>query len=69
MKNFNIVGVHWKIQILEGVYEKPIYRGNCLKRGFGQFADLRGGGGFLKEGVVFSRGGGGGDTPLHTMER
>ena len=42
MKNFNIVGVHWKIRILEGVYEKPIYRGNCLKRGFGQFADLRG---------------------------
>ena len=67
MKNFNIVGVHWKIQILEGVYEKPIYRGNCLKRGFGQFADLRGGGGLPERGGgVFE---GGGDTPMHTMER
>ena len=32
MKNFNIFGVHWKIRLLGGL-EKPIYRGNCLKRG------------------------------------
>ena len=23
-----------------GGHKKPIYRGDCLKRGFGQFADL-----------------------------
>ena len=42
-----------------GVQEKPIYRGNCLKRGgLGQFADLSGKPG-KKEGVV--------DTPVHFM--
>ena len=35
MKNFNILGVHGKIRVLGegGVYEKPIYKGDCLKRG------------------------------------
>ena len=37
------------------VMEKPIYRGDCLKRGFGQFADLRGGLA-KKRGMVFLRG-------------
>ena len=33
-KNFDIFGVHVKIRVLEGgFYEKPIYKGNCLKRG------------------------------------
>ena len=32
MKDFYIFGVHWKIQFLGGVHEKPIYRGDCLKR-------------------------------------
>ena len=55
MKNSNIFGVHWKIRGLGGreVHEKPIYRGDwLLKGGFGQFVDLRGGGGGLgkKEG-------------------
>ena len=36
--------------------KKPICRGICLKKGLGQFADLRGGGIF--EGF---------DTPMHTM--
>ena len=31
MKNFNIMWIHWKIQFL-GVHEKPIYRGNCIKK-------------------------------------
>ena len=31
MKNFNIMGIHWKIQFLR-VHEKPIYRGNCIKK-------------------------------------
>ena len=34
-----------------------IYRGNCLKRGLGQFADLREGELGRKEEVVFLRGG------------
>ena len=62
MKNFNIMGVHWKIQFLSGgggSHKKPIYiyrEDLPEKGGLGQFADLRGG---LaeKEGVVFLRGG------------
>ena len=45
---------------MEGGSQKIIYRGNCLKRGLGQFGDLEGGGGVgEKEGGV--------DTPMHTM--
>ena len=42
---------------------KPIYKGDCLKWGLGQFADLRGG---LdkKEGGDFR---GRVDTPMHNM--
>ena len=32
-----------------GSHEKPIYRGKCLKKGLGQFADLRWGGGLAEE--------------------
>ena len=35
MKNFHILGVHRKIQVLqggEGVHKKMLYRGDCLKR-------------------------------------
>ena len=36
------MGVPWKIQLLrEGSRKNNIYRGNCLKSGLGQFADLR----------------------------
>ena len=31
MKNFNILGVHWKIPPLWRVHEKPILRRDCLK--------------------------------------
>ena len=47
MKNFNILRVQWKIKFLERVHEKPIYKGDCLKKkkggggGGGQFPDLR----------------------------
>ena len=34
IKKFSFMRVHWKIQFLGGV--------SCLKRGLGQFADLRG---------------------------
>ena len=53
VKNFNITGVHWKIQFLVGVPKKPIYRGELPKKeGLGPFPDLRRGGGGLgkKEG-------------------
>ena len=56
MKNFNIWSSR-KNAICRGGYEKPIYRGNWLKRGLGQFTDLRGGLA-RKSGV---------DTPMHTM--
>ena len=33
MKNFNILGVHGKIQVLEGEFhKKPIYRGRLPKK-------------------------------------
>ena len=34
-KNFNILGVYWKIQLLGGDLEKPIYRGRLPKKGGG----------------------------------
>ena len=38
MKNLNFMVVHWKIWLLVGgVHKKPLYRGNCLNRGLGQF--------------------------------
>ena len=44
MKNFSIMGVHWKIQFSGGGFtKKMIYKGDFLKRGLGQFAYLRGG--------------------------
>ena len=45
MKNFDILHLHWKIWLLGGEFMKNQYRGGeggCLKRGLGQFADLRG---------------------------
>ena len=43
MKNANFMGVQKKIRFLEGVSHKTIHKGDYwLKRGFGQFADLRG---------------------------
>ena len=44
MKNFNIMGVHWKIRFFEGVHEKP------EKGELGQFANLGEGGLAKKEG-------------------
>ena len=57
-KNFNIFGVHWKIQLLRGGSRKTNTEGGeCLKRGgLGLSADLEGGG-------VFERGV---ETPMHT---
>ena len=46
-------------------HEKPIWRGDCLKRAPGQYADLRREVG-RKEGEVILTGGG--DTPMHTMK-
>ena len=32
MKNFNIMGVHWKIRFLDGGFMKPIYMGGLTKK-------------------------------------
>ena len=53
MKNFNIMGVTRKIRLFGT--QKAIYRGNFLKRGLGQFADLRGGLAEKSGGHVFER--------------
>ena len=43
MKNFNILGIHRKIQLLGRCPQKKQYReGDCLKGRLGQFVDLRG---------------------------
>ena len=44
MKNFNIMGFHWKIQIFRGGdHKKPIYSGELPEKGeLGKFVDLRG---------------------------
>ena len=43
MKNFLIIGFHWKVRFLGEGYTKNQYiGGSCLKKGVGQFADLRG---------------------------
>ena len=66
MKNFNIFGVYGKIRVLEGGHEKPIYRGDCLKKGGAWIVfGFRGGLG-KKDGVVFLRGEEV-DTPMYTM--
>ena len=66
MKNFNILGVHWKVQLLGG-FMKNQYRGwDCLKRGGGAWTVCR----FIREGlarkkeVMFLRGV---DTSMRTM--
>ena len=33
MKNFNILGVHGKIQVLGGIHAKPTYKGGLPKKG------------------------------------
>ena len=36
MKNFNILGIHWKTQLLGGgggVHKKLIQRGDCIEKG------------------------------------
>ena len=70
MKNFNVLGVHWKIRLLRGYSQKTnIEGGDCLKRGdFGLFTALRGGLGKKEGGGVFEgKGGGGVETPMHIM--
>ena len=40
MKNFNIMGVHWKIQFLGGVTKIKYTGGNYLKRGAWQKREM-----------------------------
>ena len=67
MKSVNILGVHGKIRVLEGVFTKNQYMGSVglpKKGGLGKFANLREGLGKKEGSGVFE---GGGDTPMHTM--
>ena len=50
-----------------GGHEKTIYRGNCLKREAWSVCKFKGGGLAKKEVDGVFEGGGGGDTPMHTM--
>ena len=64
VNSVNIFGAHWNIWFSgERVHEKPIWRRDCLKSRFGQFADLRSGL-CKKEGVFLMRGV---YTPIYTM--
>ena len=75
MKNFNILGVHGNMHVLggkgggRGVHKKPIHRGDCLKEWAWTICNFKWGTGVCKkEGGVFLRGQGRGDTPMHTMK-
>ena len=66
MKSVNILGVHGKIRVLEGVFTKNQYMGSVglpKKGGLGKFANLREGLGKKEGSGVFEGGGGGGWYP------
>ena len=65
MKNFNIMGVRWKIRFLRG-FTKKQYIGGLPKKagGLGQFVDLIGSLAKKKESSAFE----GFDTPMHIMD-
>ena len=57
MKNFDTLGVHWKIRLLGGISRKTGIEGGLPKKeGLGEFADLGGGGLARQRGVVFEEG-------------
>ena len=57
MKNFNVLGAHWKIPLLGGEFMKDRHRGGGLpKKGAWTIFQFKGGLG-KKEGVVFLSGG------------
>ena len=53
MKNFDVLGIHWKIQLSQ---KNDIEGGLPKKVGLGQFADLRGGAWQERGGGVFEGG-------------
>ena len=53
MKNFSILGVHWKIWLLGEVHEKLIYRGDCIEMGPWTVCWFNGGLGKKEGGGVF----------------
>ena len=66
MKNFNILGVHWKIRLLGGFTKNQYRGGDCPKRGKGldSLSIYKGGGLARKKEVVFLRRV---DTPMRTV--
>ena len=55
IKNKILWGLTENSDFRRGIMKKTIYRWDCLKRGLGQFADLKGGSA-KKRGMVFLRG-------------
>ena len=67
MKNFNILGVHWKIQFLGGRgYEKPIQMGGLPERVVWTVCRFKCMGAWQETEWFFW--GRGSDTPMHIME-
>ena len=67
MKNFDILGVHWKMWLIEGGgHKKPTEIRDCLKAGLEQFEDLREEAWQERRGWCFWKGEGA-DTPMHTL--
>ena len=64
-KNFNILGVHWKIRLLGGILKNQYIGGDRPRKGgwLVQFVDLRGGLARKRAWCFW----GGGDTPVPTM--
>ena len=64
-KNFNILGVHWKIWLLGGILKNQYIGGDRPRKGgwLVQFVDLRGGLARKRAWCFW----GGGDTPVPTM--
>ena len=59
IKNFNIMGFHWKLaKLARGLAKKTIYRRDCLERGAWTVHKFKRGFGKKKEGGVFEGGGG-----------
>ena len=66
MENFNVLGIHWKIQLLGWCSGKTNIEGRLPKRGSLDSLLMYGRGAWQKKGVVFLRWRGGGDTRTYS---
>ena len=66
MKNFDVLGIHWKIRLLGGGVQKNRYREGIAKKGWTwTVCRFKGGLGKKEEGGVFERGEGGWYPDVH----